>query len=137
MLKTIRKRLLKINEGYCIKITNTINTFILMQCILRPLKKIPTVLVLVFSMQHKLHFSSENGKKKTKKEGSNEPLHKCLSLNASRTDFYFFSSFSASAAFFIRTPTNRLFILSTRNLAYALKFFISSVTLIISTDGFS
>jgi len=56
---------------------------------------------------------------------------------ASTTEIYFFLSFSASAAFFIRTPTNCLFILSTRNLAYALKFFISSATLIISTDGFA
>lgn len=56
---------------------------------------------------------------------------------ASKRKNYFFSSFSASAAFFNRTPTNRLFILSTRNFAYALKFFISSVTLTSSRDGFS
>lgn len=50
---------------------------------------------------------------------------------------YFFSSFSASAAFFILTPTCRSFILSTRSLAYALNDFISSVTLTSSTEGCS
>lgn len=52
-------------------------------------------------------------------------------------DFYFLSSFSASAAFFILTPTWRSFIRSTRSLPYALKDFISSVTFTSSTAGFS
>jgi hypothetical protein len=50
---------------------------------------------------------------------------------------HFFSSFSASAAFLSLAPIWRWFILSTRSLPYALKDFISSVTLTRSTVRFS